>query len=419
MALRRFAWLVVVLSVGAGLGATLCAAALAVHPLFDWLAARVVERYSADGVVSHDGLIWIRGAIASLGRVLLMLAVTAGAAAALLARLARGTPVPDAPQAAEADHPEGWWTPARSARAALLIVGIAAAIRLPRLFTSLFYDEIFTIQHFVTRPFFTIPFAQMGANNHILNSLLLYPLVRISSAEALVRLPAYLAGLVSLWLFFRVGQWMAGGLVGLLALLAAAASPYHLWYSTLARGYMLGLCLSLVGFLMVLRAGAPPARLSRWTFGISQVFASWATPTAALAPAALAGFLLLGALPSWRSRAGIDPRAPTGSAWLVTSLWTCLAVGLANLPMLPFLILQASRSEARFGGSLVEGSEWLGVFSHGTLAVAAGIGLVVAGGLTGMTRVWNRKPWPVRWVVSVLAVAWPVLRPSRRRDGST
>ena len=404
MGLRRLGRLWGILSVIAFAGVLLCVAALRVRPLFGWAAARAAARFSADGIVSAEGRVWIRGALASLGGFLFAAAVASAAVARLLARLGRGVLAPDAPQAAEAHQPQGWWTPTRSAQAALILVAIAAVIRVPRLFTSLFYDEIFTIQHFVTRPFFTIPFAQIGANNHILNSLLLAPLVRISSAEAFVRLPAYLAGLLSLWLLFRVGQRMAGGLIGLLALLGAATSPYHLWYSTLARGYMPGLCLSLFGLWTVLRAGSPPNRASRWMFGISQVLASWAMPTAALVPIALAGFLLPGVAPSWRARTGIDPRTPTGSAWLVTSLWTTLAVGFVNLPTLPFLILQASRSDARLGGSLAEGAEWLGIFSQGAIAAAAGIGLILAGGLIGFTRLWRQRPWPVRWTVSLLAI---------------
>ncbi|MBI3320976.1 MAG: glycosyltransferase family 39 protein [Candidatus Omnitrophica bacterium] len=280
----------------------------------------------------------------------------------------------------------------------LLVVG--AALRVPRLFTSLFYDEIFSIQHFATLPLLHIPFAQDIFNNHILNSMLLHVVLWCSSAEAVLRLPVYLAGVASLWGFFVIGRHLGGPLAGVFAMWLAATSPYHLGYSTLARGYIPGLALALAGLVALLRSAQPPRVGSLALFGITQVLASWAMPTLAVVPVLLVCVLLLGSVHRLRALVGIDPRSPTGSAWLLTALGTVALIGLLNLPMVPFLIRMVAEGGGDTVGAVLGAGRWLSLLHGGAVSVI-GLGLIGLGVRASLRRGSTSVAWPVRFLMTL------------------
>lgn len=399
----------------AGAAAALCAlgaASLAVvlsrpeafHTMLGW----VMARYSADGVLSNEGL-----SLITRTAWLIVKAAAAGAGAsagvaALLWRISRSTSVPDAAlPSARPQPPEASWWPGRVyLLAGLGLVLMGAWLRVPGLATSLFYDEIFSITHFASLPAWRIPLTQVLSNNHILNSLLLHAMLKISSHEALLRLPVFLAGVGSLWLFFLLARRLGGPLAGVFAAGLAATSTYHLWYSMLARGYMLGLSLVLAGLLVVLHAGPRPSRRSCWAFGVTQVLAALALPTLALVPGLLLTWVLLGALPAARRWTGLDPRSPSGAAWLSASLWTVAAIIALHMPTLPVLLLRAA---SRAGGAAFAGeSQWLSLFRYGWIGLAAAAAL---GGIGLADWVLARRAgmaWPERFLLALWACsgAW-------------
>jgi hypothetical protein len=383
----------------AGLAAAAAAAAfwtlaLQTEAGFQALLARISAWYSADGVVTPEGEALLRQTLALARTASLLAACWAATASWLLFRLS-AAPGAAAPEEARRTVPTAsadarrwrWW--------ALGLILAAAVIRVPRLSTSLMYDEIFTVQHFATLPSWQVFFRQIESNNHALNSLLLHGVLSWSSNEALLRLPTYAAAVASLWLFFLVGGRLGGPAAGLLAAGVAAASPFHLWYSSLARGYMLGLCASLAGIAFLLHDPDGRGRRSLWGFGISQVLASLAMPTLLLLPAMLATCLLGAALAPWRRFIGCDPRSGGGARWLSASLWTLTAGALVNAPMAPFLLYRVGHSSHTLGGSPVEGAEWLALFSHGAAGAAIALSLIVAGAGWLCCR-WTELGWPSR-----------------------
>ena len=405
-ALQIFAVLAVIVAAVAGAVSVVMLGVLRSDEGFQRFVKAVVAQYSPDGLLSPAGLAIIQRAAAIVVWTSGLLMIGASMAALLLRHLLRSPDVQDVEGREGAPQEEAWWHPKVTAGLAVGLLVVGAAIRAPRLFTSLFYDEIFSIQHFAALPWYQIPLVQEGFNNHPLNSLWLWAISHVSSAEAMLRLPAYLAGVGSLWLLFQVGRHLGGPLAGLLSLWLAALSSYHLWYSTLARGYMPGLFLVLLGLVVFLRAGAPPSRRARWLFGLASVLASWAVPTAALVPLLLAGWLLLGAVPGCRRWLGIiDPCSPTGLAWLLTTLWVLVIVGVTTLPMAPMLIRLKAESPRLLGVSWSGVANWLGVFDHGPLLATAGLGLVALGLAALLRRTQALGDWRRRWLVGLFTVS--------------
>lgn len=404
--LHGFLWLAVITAIGAAL---LCVGVVAVlhqGAAFRRLLQVVVRHYSPDGQLSPAGVAIITRTIEILAWASGVLTVLAGVVAQCLRRILRGPRVPDgvSPRAdlQRASGPS-WWSPSVPVALAAVMLVLGAAVRIPGLFTSLLYDEIFSIQQFAMRPLAHIPFVQEGFNNHILNSLFLHTILRWSSAEALLRLPIFLAGMGSVWLFFQIGRRLGGSLTGLFAAWLAVTSPYHVLYSTLARGYMLGLFFTLLGVWVLMKAKQPPHPRSLWGFGLSQVLASWAMPTAAATCLVLAMCLLLAAFPLGRRLVGIDPRSPTGSAWLVTALCTVSVVGLVNVQMIPFLLrVLAEAQMLALGGALAGAASWFGIMQRGTMLAALGVGVVGLGVAALLKHARDAGDWRQR-VLLVLA----------------
>lgn len=374
--------------------------------------------YSADGMVTLTGQELIRHAAAILMRVCIVTTAVALGLAAMLRILVRQPPIEEGPiTTVEQPRPEeSWWSLRTFARITLLVIGLGALIRVPRLFTSFSYDEIFTVEHFAKLPVAHIPFAQAGLNNHLLNSLILHGLLPWSSSEAFLRLPVYAAGVGSLWLFFWVGRQLGGSLVGLFAAALTATSGYHLWYSTLARGYMLGLCASLLALSVLLRASRPPSTRSLVAFVVCEVLAIWAMPTLFLFPIVLLGYVVLGLIPGFRVVLGLDPRSPTALRWVVASLWVLMIAGLSSLPMVPHLVLLATARRPLFSGSFAEASQWLGFFQHPWLLVV-GISLLGLGAVTGVWPKMEARGWRVRflWTAWGLSSLFFLMRPTPSR----
>ncbi len=122
------------------------------------------------------------------------------------------------------------------ALAAILV--LAAAARIRGLDAGLWYDEVFTLTHFVRAPLAQLLMDFSSLNNHMFYSLQAKGAVGLLGESAWVlRLPAMLLGLASLVVLWVMGRNTAGRLPTLFALLLLAVSYHHVWFSQNARGY--------------------------------------------------------------------------------------------------------------------------------------------------------------------------------------
>lgn len=118
------------------------------------------------------------------------------------------------------------------------ILVVAAAARIIGLDAGLWYDEIFTLTHYVRAPLGQVLTDFSSLNNHMFYSLQAKASVALLGENAwALRLPAVLFGLGSLVLLWAMARIPAGRVATLFAALLMAISYHHVWFSQNARGY--------------------------------------------------------------------------------------------------------------------------------------------------------------------------------------
>ena len=117
----------------------------------------------------------------------------------------------------------------------LIVACIAAAGRGAYLEQPMRYDESWTFLLYVNQDWLDV-FNYSAPNNHVLNSLLIkLSTIAWGGHSAVIRLPAFLFGLGSVFLTYRLANRLWGG--GYVASLIMASMPYLILFSTNARGY--------------------------------------------------------------------------------------------------------------------------------------------------------------------------------------
>ncbi len=175
-----------------------------------------------------------------------------------------------------------------------LVILVGAAFRISQLWQGITYDEAFTCTFYAPRPVSFILSDYTWPNNHLLHTLL----VKISMAVFgthlwSVRLPALLAGIGVMPLFYLFVRAMFNRYVAVLSLAFVAASGALIEYSALARGY------SLTWFFMM-AASLSGRHLAKHNNLVSAVLVAvfcalgmWAVPTMIFSALAIYLWLLL------------------------------------------------------------------------------------------------------------------------------
>lgn len=151
-----------------------------------------------------------------------------------------------------------------------VIIALAALIRIPNLFDSFWYDETFSAA------MASLSFDDLGAAIIADVHPPFYYWIQwaveklIGTSEVALRLPAYLAGVASVWMMYhltvallttrpaKVLSVYRARQIGLIAALIIALLPAHIRYSAEARGYALLALLLIVGLHSGLRRRALP-----------------------------------------------------------------------------------------------------------------------------------------------------------------
>ncbi len=149
----------------------------------------------------------------------------------------------------------------RSGPALLLLTIVAAALRLPHLGESVWYDEVwYATSHagsslsalwslFLTKP----PAPLYGVVMFFWRSV-------FGDSELSVRVPSLLFGLASIAMTHRIAGTYGSPRVALLAAAFLCVSPVHVWYSQEATPYAMTLFFLLASVLAWLRLRAEPTR---------------------------------------------------------------------------------------------------------------------------------------------------------------
>jgi len=265
------------------------AAALVSNAWFDPLPSEVIAAPDATGA-------WLfRGAVA-LDGLLLLAAALAGWRYARLDERARA-PLP----AVREDERTG----GRGALLVLLAVcALAAFLRLWKLGTDLWLDELATLQVYGPATPLQVWTSYVGSNNHLLNTLLIKVLgAGFGYGEAVVRLPAALFGIATVPLLARFGRRVASARVGIAAALLLAVSYQHVFFSQNARGYTAYLFFALLSTLLFARA-LRDDRAASWAGYVASVGAGLASLLLSAFVVAAHGLVGLGFVLARRRRGG-------------------------------------------------------------------------------------------------------------------
>jgi len=174
-----------------------------------------------------------------------------------------------------------------------VIIFAGFAIRLLYLNRSMRFDEALTFISYAKSPFPSVLANYSEPNNHIFHTFLVQIVyLAFGNHPMLIRLPAFVAGVLTIPVSYRVGRLFYNRHVGLLAAALVAASPPLVDFSVNARGYTL---LTLITLLMLWLAHGLKRRnkTSHWLFlGILSALGFYTLPTM-LYPMGIIAFWLL------------------------------------------------------------------------------------------------------------------------------
>ena len=135
----------------------------------------------------------------------------------------------------------------------LMVVLLGAVLRLYSLAgQSLWVDELLTWQ--MIRPGIPAGFIEQIRDSiqGPLYMAVVWPLIRLQDSAFMLRLPAAIAGIVTIPLFGLVVSRLLGGRAARLAVLLLALNPFHIWYSQEGRGYSFLIMFSVLMALAIL-----------------------------------------------------------------------------------------------------------------------------------------------------------------------
>jgi hypothetical protein len=122
--------------------------------------------------------------------------------------------------------------------AAVLLGGIAFAMRLAHLRQTMRHDEAYTYLHYARAPLAVALSDYTYPNNHLFHTLLVWISTRLfGNSEIAIRLPAFLFGMLVVPATYRLALRFADRSASLLVMALAAVWPALVLYSTNARGY--------------------------------------------------------------------------------------------------------------------------------------------------------------------------------------
>jgi len=263
------------------------------------------------------------------------------------------------------------------------IVLVGTALRVAQLFLPITYDEAFTYVQYASKPYAVLLSDYSYPNNQVLHTAL----VRLSTGLFGVhlwslRLPALLAGVVVMPLFYLFVRAMFNRYIALIALAFVAGSGGLIEYSALARGYSLTWLFYVVALLL----GRHFAKTNNWVtavlIGVSCALGMWAVPTMVHALIAIYGWLALYLVGAYRNTVG------QRMSLLVMSL--VVALGLALLLYMPVisvhgvaaLINHPSMGDSSWANFLrTHQDRALDLWAYFTDTAAAPISLLGMGGL--------------------------------------
>jgi hypothetical protein len=284
---------------------------------------------------------------------------------------------------------------------AIALVGISllgAVLRLWRLDSGLWLDEISPILVYSKAPALEVVFNYASSNNHLLNTLLVKLAVSLfGEQDWAIRLPAAGFGILTVPLLYWVARVTLSAPASLGAALLLAVSYHHVFFSQNARGYSAYLFFSLLSTGFFARALCRD-RLRTWALYVIAIVLDLASLL--IAALVLASHALVAAaalLVVWRRGGPVTPLARRLSGVFACAGLLVFQLYAAAIPP-AYMYMRAVYTTPAAGFSLLSG-EFVGEVLRG---LAAGYGAAIiplaAGGLVVMViglAAMTMRSWPL------------------------
>lgn len=210
------------------------------------------------------------------------------------------------------------------------VLAVAAATRLWFINLPLRYDEATTFIEYASRPFVVGLSYYSAPNNHLFHTLLVGIATRLfGESEAVIRLPALVAGWLTVAAAYLVFRLLYHRRAGLMAAALAAGSPVLVEFAVNARGYSLVALffLLLMALLAWLRARPHPAGWA--VVALLAALGLWSVPTMAYALATAAAWWLFSPAPGlgWGGRLRPLAAGLAGAAALTALFYAPVLLG--------------------------------------------------------------------------------------------
>lgn len=278
----------------------------------------------------------------------------------------------------------------------LVVISFAAlALRLYRVGSDLWVDEIVNLQIFRDVPALHVIASYRIVSNHLMNTLLVKAMVGLfGEVEWAVRLPAILFGALTVPALWAAARRALGPHGSLLAALLLAGSYHHVFYSQNARGYSAHLFFAIVatGLLSwALRCGARGI----WAWYITAMLGCLASMLHGFF--VLAGHVLAVGIHLARRRARGTVSGRAGAAIRSLFLVSYLGLHLYALVLPDAIVSVAAEYGSPGMGYRLVSLEHVEEWARG-LAAGAGpggllaVGLVLAAGAAGLLLCHRRDP---------------------------
>ena len=233
---------------------------------------------------------------------------------------------------------------------AITLTGIV--MRIWKINEPVAYDEAYTFIYFATKPFQQILSDYSAPNNHILNTILVSLSFRLLGGHIwIVRLPAFLAGTLSIPAGFFAARRIFNSNQSLAAASLIALTPWFISYSTNGRGYTL---ITLFALLLMNFAGIliyQQSKSALLTYGITAALGFYTIPIFLYPMAGISLWVLATYLidqDSWNNK----------SRRISTFLATCALAGVLTLILYSPVIFFGTGAGSIISNEIVEPREW-------------------------------------------------------------
>ena len=182
-------------------------------------------------------------------------------------------------------------------RMVLVLIALGALLRIVLLKEAVIYEEAFTFTYYATRPVGVIVSDYSYPNNHIFHTLL----VKLSTSlfgvgQVQLRLPALLAGVAALPLYYLFVRAMFNRYIAMMALALVASSGALIEYSALARGYSIAWLCMMISLLLGRHFAKRNSSVSAILLAVVNAVGLWSVPVMIYATVAVyiwLGFYLM------------------------------------------------------------------------------------------------------------------------------